>query len=66
MEDYISKNPKSKSSESRRKTSTVIDISSLGLNSKEFTKTRRARKVRVISGVTFGENGDNFIRVNIG
>ena len=43
-----------------------IDISSLGLNSKEFTKKlKELGNVRVISGVTFGENGDNFIRVNI-
>lgn len=43
-----------------------IDISSLNIDSKTFTKKLEdLGKVRVISGVTFGEDGDNFIRVNI-
>ena len=43
-----------------------IDISSLKIGSAKFTKKlEELAKLRVISGVTFGEDGDNFIRVNI-
>ncbi|AYJ80383.1 cystathionine beta-lyase [Aliarcobacter cryaerophilus ATCC 43158] len=43
-----------------------IDISSLKIKSKDFTKKLEDfGNVRVISGITFGKNGDNFIRVNI-
>ncbi|WP_418185940.1 MalY/PatB family protein [Aliarcobacter vitoriensis] len=43
-----------------------IDISKLNIKSVEFTKKLEdIGKVRVISGATFGENGDNFIRINI-
>lgn len=43
-----------------------IDISSLKIGSTKFAKKlEELAKLRVISGVTFGEDGDNFIRVNI-
>ncbi|WP_198305318.1 MalY/PatB family protein [Arcobacter vandammei] len=43
-----------------------IDISSLNISSAEFTKILEDfAKLRVISGITFGKDGDNFIRVNI-
>lgn len=43
-----------------------IDISNLNICSSEFTKMlEEFGKLRVISGATFGENGDNFIRINI-
>ncbi|MBL3520879.1 pyridoxal phosphate-dependent aminotransferase [Arcobacter lanthieri] len=43
-----------------------IDISELNISSVEFTKKLEdIGKLRVISGKTFGENGDNFIRINI-
>ncbi|OCL82432.1 MalY/PatB family protein [Arcobacter porcinus] len=67
LEDFIAKNiPKIKVVKTEATYLLWIDISSLGLNSKEFTKKlEELGKVRVISGVTFGENGDDFIRVNI-
>ncbi|OCL87290.1 MalY/PatB family protein [Arcobacter porcinus] len=67
LEDFISKNiPNLKVVKAEATYLLWIDISSLGLNSKEFTKKlEELGNVRVISGVTFGENGDNFIRVNI-
>ncbi|MGJ0493746.1 MalY/PatB family protein [Aliarcobacter cryaerophilus] len=67
LEDFIAKNiPKLKVVKAEATYLLWIDISSLGLNSKEFTKKlEEIGNVRVISGVTFGENGDNFIRVNI-
>lgn len=43
-----------------------IDISSLNIGSLEFTKILEDEaNLRVISGITFGKDGDNFIRVNI-
>ena len=43
-----------------------IDISNLKIGSAKFTKKlEELANLRVISGVTFGEDGDNFIRVNI-
>jgi cystathionine beta-lyase len=67
LEDFIAKNiPNLKVVKAEATYLLWIDISSLGLNSKEFTKKlEELGNVRVISGVTFGENGDNFIRVNI-
>lgn len=67
LEDFIIKNiPNLKVVKAEATYLLWIDISSLGLNSKEFTKKlEELGNVRVISGVTFGENGDNFIRVNI-
>ncbi|MGJ0344608.1 pyridoxal phosphate-dependent aminotransferase [Aliarcobacter cryaerophilus] len=67
LEDFIAKNISNLKVVKAEATYLLwIDISSLGLNSKEFTKKlEELGNVRVISGVTFGENGDNFIRVNI-
>src|SRR5574344_2171664 len=67
LEDYIRKNiPNLKVVKAEATYLLWIDISNLGINSKEFTKKlEELGNVRVISGVTFGENGDNFIRVNI-
>ncbi|MCT7498006.1 beta C-S lyase family protein [Aliarcobacter cryaerophilus] len=67
MEDFIAKNIRKLKVVKAEATYLLwIDISNLGLNSKEFTKKlEELGNVRVISGVTFGENGDNFIRVNI-
>ena len=67
LEDFITKNiPNLKVVKAEATYLLWIDISNLGINSKEFTKKlEELGKVRVISGVTFGENGDNFIRVNI-
>ena len=67
LEDFMAKNiPNLKVVKAEATYLLWIDISSLGLNSKEFTKKlEELGNVRVISGATFGENGDNFIRVNI-
>src|SRR5574344_1475473 len=67
LEDFIAKNiPNLKVVKAEATYLLWIDISSLNMDSKEFTKKlEELGKVRVISGVTFGENGDNFIRVNI-
>ena len=67
LEDFIAKNiPNLKVVKAEATYLLWIDISSLGLNSKEFTKKlEEIGNIRVISGATFGENGDNFIRVNI-
>lgn len=43
-----------------------IDISKLNISSVLFTKILEEKgKIRVISGKTFGEEADNFIRINI-
>lgn len=67
LEDFIAKNiPNLKVVKAEATYLLWIDISFLGLNSNEFTKKlEELGNVRVISGATFGENGDNFIRVNI-
>ena len=67
LEDFIAKNiPNLKVVKAEATYLLWIDISHLGLNSKEFTKKlEEIGNVRVISGSTFGENGDDFIRVNI-
>ena len=43
-----------------------IDCSRLGMNSEELVKIIEYRgKLRIASGVTYGENGNSFIRINI-
>ena len=67
MEDFIAKNiPNLKVVKAEATYLLWIDISSLNMDSKTFTKKlEEIGNIRVISGATFGENGDNFIRVNI-
>ncbi|MEM5558905.1 MalY/PatB family protein [Aliarcobacter cryaerophilus] len=67
LEDFIIKNiPNLKVVKAEATYLLWIDIRSLNMDSKAFTKKLEdLGKVRVISGATFGENGDNFIRVNI-
>ena len=43
-----------------------IDISKLNISSTKLAnKLENIGKIRIISGGTFGKNGDNFIRINI-
>ena len=67
LEDFIAKNiPNLKVVKAEATYLLWIDISSLNMDSKTFTKKlEEIGNIRVISGATFGENGDNFIRVNI-
>ncbi|WP_148625172.1 MalY/PatB family protein [Aliarcobacter cryaerophilus] len=67
LENFIAKNiPNLKVVKAEATYLLWIDIGSLNMDSKTFTKKLEdLGKVRVISGATFGENGDNFIRVNI-
>ncbi|OCL85296.1 Cystathionine beta-lyase PatB [Aliarcobacter thereius] len=67
MENFIAKNiPNIKVIKAEATYLMWLDISNFGLDSTTFTKKlEELGNVRVISGVTFGENGDNFIRVNI-
>lgn len=67
LEDFIAKNiPKIKVVKTEATYLMWLDISNFSLDSTQFTKKlEELGKVRVISGVTFGENGDDFIRVNI-
>ncbi|OCL97085.1 Cystathionine beta-lyase PatB [Aliarcobacter thereius] len=67
LENFIAKNiPNIKVIKAEATYLMWLDISNFGLDSTTFTKKlEEIGKVRVISGSTFGENGDNFIRVNI-
>ena len=67
LEDFMAKNiPNLKVVKAEATYLLWIDISSLNMDSKTFTKKlEEIGNIRVISGATFGENGDNFIRVNI-
>jgi cystathionine beta-lyase len=43
-----------------------VDCSKLGLDSTKLTKVLEQKgKIRVASGITYGKNGENFIRINI-
>ncbi|AXK49002.1 cystathionine beta-lyase [Aliarcobacter trophiarum LMG 25534] len=65
--DYINKNiPKIKVVVPESTYLLWLDISNLNIGSKQLSKKLEDfGKLRVISGITYGENGDNFLRINI-
>ncbi|QKF73634.1 putative C-S lyase [Aliarcobacter faecis] len=67
LTDFIEKNiPELKVIKAEATYLLWIDIKELNIDSIKFTKRlEELGKLRVIAGATFGENADNFIRINI-